>query len=77
MKRALRFGLIVAEGRADVAAARRRGLTLRSFQTVCRSRRASTPINRLTFRIGLPGARYQGSRGVAAILRRARIAIGR
>jgi putative ABC transport system permease protein len=58
MKRALRFGLIVAEVALTSLLLVGAGLTLRSFQTVLSQPAGIDTSNRLTFRIGLPGARY-------------------
>jgi putative ABC transport system permease protein len=59
MKRGLRFGLIVAEVALTSLLLVGAGLTLRSFQTVLSQPAGIDTNNRLTFRIGLPGARYQ------------------
>ena len=59
MKRALRFGLIVAEVALTSLLLVGAGLTLRSFQTVLSQPAGIDTNGRLTFRIGLPGARYQ------------------
>ena len=58
MKRALRFGLIVAEVALTSLLLVGAGLTLRSFQTVLSQPAGIDTSHRLTFRIGLPGARY-------------------
>ena len=58
LKRALRFGLIVAEVALTSLLLVGAGLTLRSFQTVLSQPAGIDTNNRLTFRIGLPGARY-------------------
>jgi putative ABC transport system permease protein len=58
MKRALRFGLIVAEVALTSLLLVGAGLTLRSFQTVLAQPAGIDTDHRLTFRIGLPGARY-------------------
>jgi putative ABC transport system permease protein len=58
MRRALRFGLIVAEVALTSLLLVGAGLTLRSFQTVLSQPAGIDTNNRLTFRIGLPGARY-------------------
>jgi putative ABC transport system permease protein len=58
MRRALRFGLIVAEVALTSLLLVGAGLTLRSFQTVLSQPAGIETDNRLTFRIGLPGARY-------------------
>jgi putative ABC transport system permease protein len=59
MRRALRFGLIVAEVALTSLLLVGAGLTLRSFQSVLSQPAGIDTANRLTFRIGLPGARYQ------------------
>ena len=59
MKRALRFGLIVAEVALTSLLLVGAGLTLRSFQTVLSQPAGIDTNNRLTFRLGLPGARYR------------------
>ena len=59
MKRALRFGLIVAEVALTSLLLVGAGLTLRSFQTVLSQPPGIDTNNRLTFRLGLPGARYK------------------
>jgi putative ABC transport system permease protein len=59
MKRALRFGLIVAEVALTSLLLVGAGLTLRSFQTVLSQPAGIDTNKRLTFRLGLPGARYQ------------------
>ena len=61
LKRGLRFGLIVAEVALTSLLLVGAGLTLRSFQTVLAQDAGIETGNRLTFRIGLPGARYKGS----------------
>jgi putative ABC transport system permease protein len=61
LKRGLRFGLIVAEVALTSLLLVGAGLTLRSFQTVLAQDPGIDTNNRLTFRIGLPGARYKGS----------------
>ena len=61
LKRGLRFGLIVAEVALTSLLLVGAGLTLRSFQTVLSQDAGIETEDRLTFRIGLPGARYQGS----------------
>ena len=61
LKRRLRFGLIVAEVALTSLLLVGAGLTLRSFQTVLSQDAGIETENRLTFRIGLPGARYKGS----------------
>jgi putative ABC transport system permease protein len=58
LKRALRFGLIVAEVALTSLLLVGAGLALRSFQTVLSQPAGIDTNNRLTFRIGLPGARY-------------------
>jgi putative ABC transport system permease protein len=58
LKRALRFGLIVAEVALTSLLLVGAGLTLRSFQTVLSQPAGIETDHRLTFRIGLPGARY-------------------
>ena len=58
LKRGLRFGLIVAEVALTSLLLVGAGLTLRSFQTVLAQDPGIETNNRLTFRIGLPGARY-------------------
>jgi predicted permease len=58
MKRALRFGLIVAEVALTSLLLVGAGLTLRSFETVLSQPAGIDTGHRLTFRIGLPGARY-------------------
>jgi putative ABC transport system permease protein len=59
MKRALRFGLIVAEVAMTSLLLIGAGLTLRSFQSVLSQPAGIETGNRLTFRLGLPGARYK------------------
>ena len=59
LKRALRFGLIVTEVALTSLLLVGAGLTLRSFQTVLSQPAGIETDNRLTFRIGLPGARYR------------------
>jgi putative ABC transport system permease protein len=59
MRRALRFGLIVAEVALTCLLLVGAGLTLRSFYSVLSQPAGIDTANRLTFRIGLPGARYQ------------------
>ena len=59
MKRALRFGLIVTEVALTSLLLVGAGLTLRSFNTVLSQPAGIETEQRLTFRIGLPGARYQ------------------
>ena len=61
LKRGLRFGLIVAEVALTSLLLVGAGLTLRSFQTVLSQDAGIETEGRLTFRIGLPGARYKGS----------------
>jgi len=61
LKRALRFGLIVAEVALTSLLLVGAGLMLRSFQAVLSQPSGIETDHRLTFRIGLPGARYQGS----------------
>jgi putative ABC transport system permease protein len=61
LKRGLRFGLIVAEVAITSLLLVGAGLTLRSFQTVLSQDAGIETDHRLTFRIGLPGTRYQGS----------------
>jgi putative ABC transport system permease protein len=58
LKRGLRFGLIVAEVALTSLLLVGAGLTLRSFQTVLSQPAGIQTEQRLTFRIGLPGARY-------------------
>ena len=58
MKRALRFGLIVTEVALTSLLLVGAGLTLRSFQSVLSQPAGIETRDRLTFRIGLPGARY-------------------
>lgn len=59
LKRALRFGLIVTEVALTSLLLVAAGLTLRSFQRVLSEPAGIETANRLTFRIGLAGARYQ------------------
>jgi len=59
MKRALRFGLIVTEVALTSLLLVGAGLTLRSFQTVLSQPAGLETDHRLTFRLGLPGARYR------------------
>jgi putative ABC transport system permease protein len=61
LKRALRFGLIVTEVALTSLLLVGAGLTLRSFQAVLSQPPGIETSNRLTFRLGLPGARYKGS----------------
>ena len=61
LKRGLRFGLIVAEVAVTSLLLVGAGLTLRSLQTVLSQDAGIETENRLTFRIGLSGARYKGS----------------
>jgi putative ABC transport system permease protein len=65
LKRALRFGLIVTEVALTSLLLVGAGLTLRSFQTVLSQPAGIETNNRLTFRIGLPGARYQDGAAAA------------
>jgi len=58
LKRALRFGLIVAEVALTSLLLVGAGLTLRSFQAVLSQPAGIETDHRLTFRIGLPGTRY-------------------
>ena len=58
LKRKLRFGLIVAEVALTSLLLVGAGLMLRSFQTVLSQPAGIETDRRLTFRIGLPGARY-------------------
>jgi putative ABC transport system permease protein len=58
LRRTLRFGLIVAEVALTSLLLVGAGLTLRSFQAVLSQPAGIETNNRLTFRIGLPGARY-------------------
>jgi putative ABC transport system permease protein len=58
LRRALRFGLIVAEVALTSLLLVGAGLTLRSFQAVLSQPSGIDTNNRLTFRIGLPAARY-------------------
>jgi predicted permease len=58
LKRSLRFGLIVAEVALTSLLLVGAGLTLRSFQAVLSQPAGIETDGRLTFRIGLPGARY-------------------
>jgi putative ABC transport system permease protein len=58
MKRALRSGLVVAEVALTSLLLVAAGLALRSFQTVLSQSAGIETNNRLTFRIGLPGTRY-------------------
>jgi putative ABC transport system permease protein len=60
LKRTLRFGLIVVEVALTSLLLVGAGLTLRSFQTVLSQPAGLETNNRLTFRLGLPGARYKG-----------------
>jgi putative ABC transport system permease protein len=69
LKRSLRFGLIVAEVALTSLLLVGAGLTLRSFQAVLSQPAGIETDHRLTFRIGLPGARYQGSAKAAAFFR--------
>ncbi len=58
-------------GRADViAAGRRRPHACGASRPCCRSTPASRPTDRLTFRLGLPGARYKGSEAAFRFLQR-------
>jgi putative ABC transport system permease protein len=61
LKRGLRFGLIVAEVALTSLLLVGAGLTLRSFQAVLSQDAGIETTDRLTFRLGLPGARYKGS----------------
>ena len=61
LKRALRFGLIVAEVALTSLLLVGAGLTLRSFQAVLAQPAGIETDNRLTFRISLPGGRYDGA----------------
>lgn len=58
LKRGLRFGLIIAEVALTSLLLVGAGLTLRSFQTVLSQPAGIQTDQRLTFRVGLPGARY-------------------
>ena len=60
LKRALRFGLIVGEVALTSLLLVGAGLTLRSFQAVLSQPAGIETDHRLTFRLGLPGARYRG-----------------
>jgi predicted permease len=61
MKRALRFGLIVAEVALTSLLLVGAGLTLRSFQTVLSQPSGIQTGDRLTFRVSLPGGRYKSA----------------
>jgi len=65
LKRRLRFGLIIAEVALTSLLLVGAGLTLRSFQSVLSQPAGIETNNRLTFRLGLPGARYQGPESAA------------
>ncbi len=65
LKRALRFGLIVTEVALTSLLLVGAGLMLRSFQAVLSEPAGIETDHRLTFRIGLPGARYRGSASAA------------
>jgi putative ABC transport system permease protein len=58
LQRGLRFGLIITEVALTSLLLVGAGLTLRSFQTVLSQPAGIQTDQRLTFRIGLPGARY-------------------
>jgi putative ABC transport system permease protein len=58
LRRTLRFGLIVVEVALTSLLLVGAGLTVRSFQAVLSQPAGIETNNRLTFRIGLPGARY-------------------
>jgi putative ABC transport system permease protein len=60
LKRALRFGLIITEVALTSLLLVGAGLTLRSFQAVLAQPAGIEIDHRLTFRLGLPGARYRG-----------------
>jgi putative ABC transport system permease protein len=62
LKRALRFGLIVTEVALTSLLLVGAGLTLRSFQSVLSQPAGIETDHRLTFRVGLPGARYNAER---------------
>jgi putative ABC transport system permease protein len=66
LKRGLRFGLIVTEVALTSLLLVGAGLTLRSFQTVLSQPAGIETDHRLTFRLGLPGARYKGSEAAFA-----------
>jgi putative ABC transport system permease protein len=59
LKRGLRFGLIVAEVALTSLLLVGAGLTLRSFEAVLSQPAGIETADRLTFRVGLPGAIYQ------------------
>jgi putative ABC transport system permease protein len=59
LKRGLRFGLIIAEVALTSLLLVGAGLMLRSFQTVLSQPAGIETTDRLTFRLGLPGSRYQ------------------
>lgn len=59
LRRTLRFGLIVAEVALTSLLLVGAGLTIRSFQTVLTQDAGIDISDRMTFRIGLPGARYK------------------
>ena len=65
LKRTLRFGLIVVEVALTSLLLVGAGLTLRSFQAVLAQPAGIETNNRLTFRISLPGARYQNGPAAA------------
>jgi putative ABC transport system permease protein len=69
LKRGLRFGLIVAEVALTSLLLVGAGLTLRSFQAVLSQPAGIETDHRLTFRLGLPGARYRGSEPAAQFYR--------
>ena len=69
LKRGLRFGLIVAEVALTSLLLVGAGLTLRSFQTVLAQPAGIETDGRLTFRIGLPGARYPDGPSVIRFFR--------
>lgn len=65
LKRSLRFGLIVIEVALTSLLLVGAGLTLRSFRAVLAQPAGIETDNRLTFRISLPGARYQNAPAAA------------
>jgi putative ABC transport system permease protein len=69
LKRGLRFGLIVAEVALTSLLLVGAGLTLRSFQSVLSQPAGIETDQRLTFRIGLPGARYPDAAAAARFFR--------
>ncbi len=69
LKRSLRFGLIVVEVALTSLLLVGAGLTLRSFQAVLAQPAGIETDNRLTFRVSLPGGRYQAGAAASRFFR--------